>query len=239
MEQVIEHKLLGRVAVTFKANARRFIARRYHDCIALTAPARAGIAEINRALDSMAPGLMAIAPPQQARFYEGQQLSFDGLDITITSQSVHPDRIILSQNATDSSAVIALGSNIGFDDDKAVLGISNAMKAVARRAAPRILVPRARQLAARFGCHPSGWKISSGARILGQCDANGIVSLSYMNVFLPAELRDYIICHELAHLSELNHSERFHRVCDAYLGGREQEVIAKLVSVRGAWSREG
>lgn len=232
MEQVIEHKLLGQVAVTFKANARRFIARRRHDCIALTAPARAGIAEVNRALDSMAPRLMAVAPPQQARFYDGQRFSFDGLDITITSQSVHPDRIVLSHDATRGSAVIALGSNIGFDNDNATLGISNAMKAVARRAAPLILVPRARQLAARFGCHPSGWKISSGARILGQCDGNGIVSLSYMNVFLSAELRDYIICHELAHLSELNHSARFHRVCDAYLGGREKELIAKLKSFR-------
>ncbi|MBD5209884.1 MAG: M48 family metallopeptidase [Bacteroidales bacterium] len=228
MEQVIEHKLLGQVIVTFKANARRFIARRRPDCIALTAPARAGIAEVNRALDSMAPRLMAVAQPQQVRFHDGQRLTLDGLDITITSQSVHPDRIVLSHSAADSTAVIALGSNISFDDDKAATGISNAMKAVARHAAPRILLPRARELAARLGCRPSGWKISSGARILGQCDSAGIVSLSYMNVFLPAELRDYIICHELAHLSELNHSARFHSVCDAYLGGREKQLAAKL-----------
>jgi hypothetical protein len=40
-------------------------------------------------------------------------------------------------------------------------------------------------------------------------------------VFLPQELRDLIILHELAHLSEMNHSPRFHALLDTYLDGRE------------------
>lgn len=229
--QVIEHKILGHVAVTFKANARRFIARRRPDCIILTAPWGVGIAEINRALDSMAPRLMAVERPQAVSFHDGQILLFDGLQIAITTQSVRPDKVAVSQKEP-SKAVISLGSAYAFDDERTSLAISNAMKMVARRSAPLILLPRAKELAARFGCHPTGWKISTGARILGQCNGAGIVSLSYMNVFLPADLRDYIICHELAHLSELNHSPRFHRVCDTYLGGREKELIAKLKAFR-------
>lgn len=34
----------------------------------------------------------------------------------------------------------------------------------------------------------------------------------------------------------LNHSERFHRVCDTYLGGREKELVAKLKAF--AWPLE-
>lgn len=49
-----------------------------------------------------------------------------------------------------------------------------------------------------------------------------------MLVFLPQELRDYIICHELAHLSEMNHSPRFHALLDSYLDGREAMLAARL-----------
>lgn len=49
-----------------------------------------------------------------------------------------------------------------------------------------------------------------------------------MLVFLPLELSDYVIYHELAHLTEMNHSPRFHALLDSYLGGREAELVRKL-----------
>jgi len=51
-------------------------------------------------------------------------------------------------------------------------------------------------------------------------------------VFLTRELREYIICHELAHLREMNHSAAFHRLCDSYLGGREASLEKKLREYR-------
>ena len=53
-----------------------------------------------------------------------------------------------------------------------------------------------------------------------------------MLVFLPTHLRDYIIYHELAHLSEMNHSPRFHALCDAYCRGNESRYIRELNSFR-------
>ena len=47
-------------------------------------------------------------------------------------------------------------------------------------------------------------------------------------MFLPQELRDYIVLHEIAHLSEMNHSPRFHAVLDGYLGGREAILVNRL-----------
>lgn len=227
MQEVVKHEVLGEVLVKFRANAKNFIARRKDTGIVLTAPLGVSWDKIHEVLDGMAPRLLAVQPRAEVNFYDGQQLHFDGLDITISTQSLHPDRILYKQ-ISEGAAVIRLGVDTRFEEEKARLGISNVMKILARKNASRVLLPRGRELAALHGCHPSGWKITKGSRILGQCDGHGIISLSYMNLFLPVELRDYIICHELAHLSEMNHSERFHDVCDAYLGGREKEMIAKL-----------
>ena len=43
----------------------------------------------------------------------------------------------------------------------------------------------------------------------GSCSTNGNLNFNYRVVFLPSELVDYIIVHELCHLLEFNHGEHF------------------------------
>lgn len=43
----------------------------------------------------------------------------------------------------------------------------------------------------------------------GSCSAGGTISLNWRLVQTPDSVRDYIIYHELMHLREMNHSERF------------------------------
>jgi len=45
----------------------------------------------------------------------------------------------------------------------------------------------------------------------GSCSSSGTVSLNWRLIQVPPQVRDYIIHHELAHLIEMNHSERFWR----------------------------
>jgi predicted metal-dependent hydrolase len=58
----------------------------------------------------------------------------------------------------------------------------------------------------------------------GSCSANGTISLNWRLVQTPETVRDYIIYHELMHLREMNHSDRFwRRVAEVCPGWREAE----------------
>ena len=50
----------------------------------------------------------------------------------------------------------------------------------------------------------------------GSCSARRGISLNWRLLLLSPALQDYIILHELAHLSEMNHSKRFWSLLDHY-----------------------
>jgi predicted metal-dependent hydrolase len=43
----------------------------------------------------------------------------------------------------------------------------------------------------------------------GSCSKKGNINFNYKMLFLPSEVRDYIVVHELCHLKQLNHSKAF------------------------------
>jgi predicted metal-dependent hydrolase len=51
--------------------------------------------------------------------------------------------------------------------------------------------------------------IKDTKRVWGSCSRKGNLNFSYALLFLPRELADYVVVHELSHLQEHNHGPRF------------------------------
>ncbi|KZM51250.1 SprT family zinc-dependent metalloprotease [Labrenzia sp. OB1] len=48
----------------------------------------------------------------------------------------------------------------------------------------------------------------------GSCASNGRLSFSWRLILAPPDILDYVAAHEVAHLKEMNHSDRFWRLCE-------------------------
>ncbi len=71
------------------------------------------------------------------------------------------------------------------------------------------LAPRVAHYAARVSLPPPPLGLSNARSQWGVCMAGGRIRLAWRLVHLEPELADYVVAHEVAHLVELNHSERF------------------------------
>lgn len=68
---------------------------------------------------------------------------------------------------------------------------------------------RVAHFSSQLGVAPSRWSLSSARTRWGSCNADGSIRLNWRLIHLPPHIVDYVICHELAHLRELNHGPRF------------------------------
>jgi len=99
-----------------------------------------------------------------------------------------------------------------------------ALEALFNRRARIELPARAWELAAVTGADLKHVTVRNQRSRWGSCSAAGTISLNWRLIQTPDFVRDYIICHELTHLREMNHSSRFWaRVEEVCPGWREAE----------------
>jgi len=59
----------------------------------------------------------------------------------------------------------------------------------------------------------------------GSCSHSGNINLSTRLLFAPSVVIDYVIIHELAHLVEMNHSDRFWKLIEQVMPNYEQQEL--------------
>ncbi len=65
----------------------------------------------------------------------------------------------------------------------------------------------------------------------GSCSTTGTLSFSWRLIMTPPEILEYVVAHEIAHLSEMNHSAAFWRIVD--------ELVPNALSSRRWLRTEG
>ena len=87
------------------------------------------------------------------------------------------------------------------------------LRALAREALPRRVV----HFAALMGVEPAGVRITSARTRFGSCSGRNSLCFSWRLMAYPPEAVDYVVVHELAHITVKNHSPAFYRVVERYL----------------------
>lgn len=101
------------------------------------------------------------------------------------------------------------GPNVLYLRPGATAKAAQLLEAALRDKARGIFAERLATHAPRLGVAVPPLRLSSARTRWGSCSHHGGISLNWRLVFMPIAVIDYVVCHELAHLKEMNHSPRF------------------------------
>ncbi len=224
----------GAVRINTRVGMRR-ASMRWADgrlCIGLPpeATTRQNIADlINRNREGLRRLRQSTAEP--APLTVGQRIDCFGCAITIKTQDRLP-RMLLFGYGDEPEYTLSVPAGVDLSNRVVRRGVANALLKMMAHGAQVHLLPHARDVAARLGVMPARFEVGRGMRKLGHCTTGRVIQLSCALMMLPPDLIDYVICHELAHLSHMDHSPAFHALCNRYLGGRERELEQRLRAFR-------
>lgn len=221
-----DDKEFGKVFISVRSNMRNITMRWKGGNLFVNVPPGTSSSHLEKVLDEMRPKLRKMQSSGDISYQIGQKIQCYGFVITIAEQDKIPDKIVFSHTPSEVIASVPQGIDLDNYDNKK--WISKALKLVAHNRAAALLLPLAQSITARLGVAPERFEIGRGLRKLGHCTPKKVIQLSGNLVFLPADLIELIVCHELAHLTHMNHSPQFHALVDHYLMGREKALERKL-----------
>jgi hypothetical protein len=93
------------------------------------------------------------------------------------------------------------------------------------------------QYATRMNVQPSRVSLRDMRRKWGSCSALGSVTLNTRLCWLERPLAEYIVCHELGHLRELNHSKAFWAIVGEYMPDYKTRIHALKAVEKTFWGQ--
>lgn len=121
---------------------------------------------------------------------------------------------------------------------KSANGLNPVLEWWYRQQAEKLIRKRADELSARLGLTYGRLTIRGAKTRWGSCSQKGNLNFNWRLMMVPRPVIDYVIIHELAHLKEMNHREKFWKLVAEYcprwhrhrrwLKTHEPELTAKL-----------
>ena len=214
MAKRFQHPKLGIVEYTFRSNARRYIFRWCDGILHFTIPSYATPEQAMESINNMADELLANKPVPTCLYHIGQTLQFDLFSVNIVADNHLGSRLVATYS--NGQPIICVGTSVNLESTEAQKSVSKLIVHIARRYANDYFPKRLAEIAQTLGLTYKSLEITSGKKTLGRCNIKGEICLTCRLATYPLSLIDYVICHELSHLTEMNHSPLFHRLCDSY-----------------------
>ena len=196
----------------------------------MRAPLGVSVADLQRMVEAHREQLRRLPRPEGVSFQNGQIIECYKCRVIIETQNRMPGYIL--NHWEGDTLHLQVHESADLNDEGVKHTISNVIGRAMEVQAHASLLPFAREVADGLGLKPAGLEIGRGMRKLGHCTVKKVIQLSRNLMFMPEHLIRYIICHELAHLTHMNHSPQFHALCDEYCGGHEKELERQLRQFR-------
>ncbi len=104
--------------------------------------------------------------------------------------------------------------NIGGNQIKRGKTDALCIKKYIKSIAEKYITIRTNEIAKKLEVVYNDIKIISAKKRWGSCDNKKVLKFNYKLIMLDKYLIDYVICHELCHLKEMNHSNKFWKLLD-------------------------
>lgn len=141
---------------------------------------------------------------EKVQWIDNEQLLYLGQDVTLkiviaNKKSIHFERNELTVYAPQANIQAACGAAVlMWYKKQAVLDFTR----------------RVEVFAAKLGVDTPPVAISNAQSRWGSCSSRGNVRLSWRLMQAPPHIINYVICHELAHLKQMNHSAKFYAIVE-------------------------
>lgn len=90
-------------------------------------------------------------------------------------------------------------------------------EAAAKQNALPYLTERTNYFSRLMGLEPTGIKITSAQKRFGSCNGKNSICYSWRLMLYPPQAIDYVVVHELAHITHKNHGAEFYKLVEKYL----------------------
>ena len=116
------------------------------------------------------------------------------------------------------------GKRVGFDGDSFYMPpdlsqeqIKYACVQIYRLLAKRDLTKKAMEFSKRMAVTPIAVKINAAKTRWGSCSGKKSINFSWRLIMADEDVIDYVVVHELAHITQLNHSAKFWAIVESIL----------------------
>ncbi len=127
------------------------------------------------------------------------------------------------------------------DSERPTIRVAGQREHTARRVedwlkkqARTYITRRVTALTAELGVTATRITVRDAASRWGSCSTSGTISLSWRLIMAPNSVLNYVCAHEVAHLKQMNHGQRFWRLVERLTGQGEAAAAQEWLRVNGA-----